>query len=121
ITLATKEKLELKIPEGEQIGWGDGLYFHNDYLVAITYSEIDEQTVLRVLKLHLSEDLEAIERVEELENNHPLFVNPTTGAIVDNWFFYVATAQFSKFDENGILAPWDELSDTIILKLKLEQ
>ena len=36
------------------------------------------------------------------------------------WFYYIATAQFEKFDAEGNLAPWDELSDTYILRLPLE-
>jgi len=35
-------------------------------------------------------------------------------------YFGIATAQFEKFDEDGNLAPWEELSDTYILKLRLE-
>ena len=46
------------------------------------------------------------------DQDHPLYSNPTTGAIADAWFYYIATAQFEKFDEDGNLAPWDELSDT---------
>lgn len=76
--------------------------------------------VNRVIKLYLSEGLDRITAIDVLEQDHPLYSNPTTGAIADDWFYYIATAQFEKFDEDGNLAPWEELSDTYILRLRLE-
>jgi WD40 repeat protein len=120
VDLETKELLELPIPENEVIGYGDGLYLHQGYLVAITVYRDDDRLVNRVLKLHLSEEMDRITSIEVLDQDHPLYSNPTTGAIADHWFYYIATAQFGKFDEDGNLAPWDELSDTYILKLRLD-
>ncbi len=120
VELETKEILELPAPEDEIVGWGDGLYFHDGHLVAITGHREGEQIVNRVVKLYLSEGLDRITAIDVLEQDHPLYSNPTTGAIADDWFYYIATAQFEKFDEEGNLAPWEELSDTYILKLRLE-
>ena len=66
-----------------------------------------------------SEELDRVTGIDVLDEDHPLYASPTTGALVDDWFYYIATAQFGKFDEDGDLAPWDELSDTYILKLNL--
>jgi len=120
VDLETKELLELPIPENEVIGYGDGLYFNDGFLLAITVYRDEERLVNRVLKLYLSETLDRITAIDVLDQDHPLYSNPTTGAIADDWFYYIATAQFEKFDEDGNLAPWDELSDTYILKLRLE-
>jgi len=120
VELITKNILELPSPEDEIVGWGDGLYFHEDNLLAITGHREGEQIVNRVIKLHLSEGLDRITAIDVLDQDHPLYSNPTTGAIADDWFYYIATAQFERFDEEGNLAPWDELSDTYILKLQLE-
>jgi len=120
VDLETKELLELPIPENEIVGYGDGLYFRDGNLLAITVFRDEEQLVHRVLKLSLSETLDRITAIEVLDQDHPLYSNPTTGAITDDWFYYIATAQFEKFDEDGNLAPWEELSDTYILKLRLE-
>ena len=120
VEIESKELLELPIPENEIIGYGDGLYFHEEHLLAITVHREEEQLVHRVLKLYLSETLDRITAIDVLDQDHPLYSNPTTGAIADDWFYYIATAQFEKFDEDGNLAPWDELSDTYILKLRLE-
>jgi DNA-binding beta-propeller fold protein YncE len=120
VHLETKKFFELPIPENEIVGWGDGLYFYEGNLLAITTHREGDRLVHRVLKLHLSEMLDRITAIDVLDRDHPLYSNPTTGAVADDWFYYIATAQFEKFDEDGNLAPWDELSDTYVLKLRLE-
>jgi len=120
VELETKEFLELPSPEDEIVGWGDGLYFNDGNLLVITGHREGEQVVNRVVRLRLSEALDRITGIDVLDQDHPLYSNPTTGAIADDWFYYIATAQFEKFDEEGNLAPWEELSDTYILKLRLE-
>ena len=119
VDLETKELLELPSPAGEIVGYGDGLYFNDGNLLAITGHREGEHVVNRVVRLHLSEALDRITRIDVLDQDHPLYSNPTTGAIADDWFYYIATAQFEKFDEEGKLAPWEELSDTYILRLRL--
>lgn len=120
VDLETKEMLELPSPERGVIGYGDGLYFHDGYLLAVTGHREGEQVVNRVIRLRLPETLDRIKTIEVLDRDHPLYSNPTTGAVADGWFYYIATAQFEKFDEEGNLAPWEELSDTYILKLPLD-
>lgn len=44
--------------------------------------------------------------------------NPTTGELIGDDFYYLANAQFGKFDENG-LYPLDKLYEPIVLKVKL--
>ncbi len=120
VDLETNEFLELPAPEDGIVGWGDGLYFNDGNLLAITGHREGEQIVNRVVRLRLSEALDRITEINVLDQDHPLYSNPTTGAIADDWFYYIATAQFEKFDEDGNLAPWEELSDTYILRLRLE-
>lgn len=119
VEVETRELLELPIPAGDHVGYGDGLYFHDGSLIAITSWRTNDELENRVVRLLLSDGMDAITRIEVLDENHPLYSSPTTGAIVDDWFYYIATAQFGKFDEEGNLAPWDELSDTYILKLQI--
>jgi hypothetical protein len=121
VELESRAMIQLPIPDGEFIGYGDGLYFYRRSLIAIAGWRVDEIPVRRVVRLHLSGDMNAITGIEVLDQNHPLYSSPTTGAIVDDWFYYIATAQFGKIDEDGNLAPWEELSDTYILKLPLEE
>jgi WD40 repeat protein len=120
LDLETKELLDLPSPEEDVVGYGDGLYVHEGNLLAITVHREGEELVNRVIKLNLTEGLDRITAIDVLDQDHPLYSNPTTGAIADDWFYYIATAQFEKFNEEGNLAPWEELSDTYILKLRLE-
>jgi len=120
VNLETKELLELPVPEGETVGYGDGMYYYKNSLVVITGLYVENERHSRVVRLYLSEDLSSITGIEILDEDHPLYSSPTTGAIVDNWLYYIATAQFGKLDENGDPAPWDELSDTYILKVRIE-
>jgi sugar lactone lactonase YvrE len=120
VDLETRELLELPSPNEAIVGYGDGLYFHEGNLLAITIHREGDELVNRVIRLHLSEALDRITAIDVLDRDHPLYSNPTTGAIVGDWFYYIATAQFEKFDEEGNLAPWEELSDTYILRLRLE-
>lgn len=120
VDLASDEVLELATPENEFVGYGDGLYFHRGDLIVISGHREEDRVINRVLKLKLSEQLDRIVEIEVLDRDHPLYSSPTTGAVVGDWFYYIATAQFGKFDADGVLAPWDELSDTYILKVALE-
>ena len=120
VDLDSNEMLRLPIPEGEIVGYGDGLYLYQDDLLEITGHREGDRIVNRVVRLDLSEEMNRITGIEVLDQDHPLYAIPTTGALAGDEFYYIATAQFDKIDENGNLAPWEELSDTIILKLKLE-
>ncbi len=116
----TKEKLILELPEGEEPGFTDGLYWYNNSLIAIATRMLEGKVNQRILRLYLSSELDRITQVEVLEEDHPLFSAATTGAIVDNWLYLNATAHFTKLDENRQLAPWEELSDIYVLKIKIE-
>jgi hypothetical protein len=120
VNVETEELFELPIPENQIIGYGDGLYFYEGNLLAITGHREEDRRVNRVVRMHLSETLDQITAIDVLDRDHPLYSNPTTGAIAGDWFYYIATAQFEKFDEEGNLAPWEELSDTYILRLRLK-
>lgn len=119
VSLESREMIQLPVPEGDFVGYGDGLYFYDRSLIAITAIRVNGVPVRRVLRLHLSDDLDEITTIQILDQDHPLYSVPTTGAIVDDWFYYIATSHLDKFDEEGNLAPWDELSDTYILRLRI--
>ncbi len=51
--------------------------------------------------------------------NHPLFDQPTTGAIAADGFYYIANSQFTRFSAEFRLAPYEELSNVFVLKLPL--
>lgn len=120
VNVESSEMIQLPIPNGDFVGYGDGLYFHEHSLIAIAGWRVEEQPVNRVLRLHLSDEMNEITSIEVLDQDHPLYSAPTTGAIAGDWFYYIATSHLGKMDEDGNLAPWEELSDTYILKLQLD-
>jgi sugar lactone lactonase YvrE len=84
----------------------DGLYFHKGALIAIQNAYMSP----RVVRLHLTRDLRAIDRFEVLERRNPLFEGVTTGVIAGSGFFYMANIQDDKTDG---------FTPITILKLKL--
>ncbi|WP_083157999.1 SMP-30/gluconolactonase/LRE family protein [Allomuricauda sp. CP2A] len=106
----------LEVPEGLKISRResiDGLYFYKNSLVGV---QTDINTVIR---LFLDESGEKIFSSEALEINHPMMDTPTTGELVKNDFYYIANAQFGKFNENGLL-PMEKLYEPVVLKVSLE-
>ena len=58
-----------------------------------------------------------VERVAVLDEDHPLFDQPTTGVFDGRTFYYVANSQFTKFDESFQLAPRATLVNPVVLRL----
>jgi hypothetical protein len=54
-----------------------------------------------------------------LEAGHPDYLSPTTGVVVGDTLFYVATAQLRAIRPGGRLAPLDSMRDNIILRLPI--
>jgi hypothetical protein len=73
----------------------------------------------RIIRLHLKKDSRAVERLEVLEANNPLFDEPTLGVLVRDSFYYIANSQWGSVDEKGQLAPPEKLREPVILKVKL--
>ena len=64
--------------------------------------------------------MDEISAIEVLDQDHPLYSAPTTGAIVGESFYYIATSHLGRFDEDGNLPPLEDLSDIYILKVDIE-
>ena len=73
----------------------------------------------RVVRLTFANDWRAIEKLEVLEANNPVFDEPTLGVVVGNKFYFIANSQWAAIDEDGQLAPDEKLRDPIILRLNL--
>jgi sugar lactone lactonase YvrE len=79
-------------PEDLCLATIDGLYFHDGGLIAIQNGFMTP----RVVRLALTRDLRAIERVKVLERRNPLFEGITTGVVDSGDFFYMANIQDDK-------------------------
>jgi len=92
----------------------DGLYFHDNSLIAIQNGCIAH----RVARFLLNAALDGVEKAEVLERGNPLFDTPTTGAVAGGAFYFVANSQLHNYGAKGIVDR-GKLRPISILKLKL--
>jgi hypothetical protein len=66
----------------------------------------------------LNATYDKIESARVLVADHPLFDIPTTGVIVDDWFYFIANSQMGNLQKDKIIDP-SRLRDVLIMKIKL--
>jgi SMP-30/Gluconolactonase/LRE-like region len=113
INTATQELKLLPFPNYFVIGI-DGLCFYKQSLVGIqnvTYP-------VSINQYQLNATFDKIESARVLVADHPLFDIPTTGVIVDDWFYFVANSQMGNLDKDKIIDP-SKLKEVLIMKIKL--
>src|ERR1051325_743973 len=115
IDLRTKKYFSLAPAPGSTLLGIDGLYFYRPSLIATK----NGTTPNRIIRLHLDRSAKAVERLEILEVNNPLFDEPTLGVRVRDTFYYVANSQWGTVTDKGQLAPAEKLREPLILKVKL--
>lgn len=94
----------------------DGLYACPGDLVAIQRIAGFEQ----VLRLRLEPGGRRVADAEVLERHHPAYQDPTTGVVVGDTLFYIASSQFRRLSPDGrTAAPAPEPGGTVILRLPL--
>jgi hypothetical protein len=116
IDVKTKKVTHLAPLAGATLLGIDGLYFHQGSLIGVQ----NGVTPQRVVRLSLSKDLGRVERLEVLEANNPVFLEPTLGVLVKDTFYFIANSQWPLIDDNGKLAADDKLQDPVVLKIKLD-
>ena len=116
IDVKTKKVAHLAPLAGATLLGIDGLYFHKGGLIGVQ----NGVTPQRVVRVSLSKDLDRVERLDVLEANNPVFLEPTLGVLVKDTFFFIANSQWPLVDENGKLAADDKLQDPVVLKMKLD-
>ncbi len=117
IDLKSKNITQLNVPEGQNISKRasiDGLYYHKWSLIGV------HPGISSVSRMYLNDKGDGIDKVELLEQNHPMMMNPTTGVLVGNQFYYIANAQFGSFNEDGSLWADEQLFEPVILKVIIE-
>ena len=100
-------------PDGEALRGIDGLYVHDGALVWVQ----NGVEPARVVRAQLSADGDRLEDLHVLDAGHPDYDVPTTGVIVGDTLFYVATAQLGAIRPGGQVAPADSLRENVILKV----
>lgn len=97
--LATEEIVEIAPPEGGQLGHADGLYYVDGSLIGVQGLRIDGVPTRRIARSWLNEDYSAVTRYEVLAQDEPEWVIPTTGVIVGDDFYLLATSYLDRIDE----------------------
>lgn len=95
----------------------DGLYFHENSLIAI---QTAGQGTTRVVRFHLNKRLDGIRKMKILQTEHPEFVIPTTGTIYQGSFYYIANSHLRNLQPNGTIVREEELLGTKVFKIELQ-
>jgi hypothetical protein len=114
--LATLQHRSLDIPAGSTLNGIDGLYVHRNSLVAVQNGYRPE----RVLQAELDASGDRVQRLHVLDAADPRFDVPTTGVIVGDTLFVVATSQLDSFDAAGRIMK-EKLKENVILKVGLRR
>jgi sugar lactone lactonase YvrE len=100
-------------PEGATLRGIDGLYVHAGALVWIQ----NGVEPARVVRGRLAGDGATLGMLQVLDAGHPDYAAPTTGVLVGDTLFYVATAQLGAIRPGGRVAPADSMRENVILRL----
>ncbi|MDQ3714042.1 MAG: SMP-30/gluconolactonase/LRE family protein [Acidobacteriota bacterium] len=118
IDLRNKNVVYLPTPRDVQVGGIDGLYFHKNSLIAV--QPFDEGKT--IVRYHLNEKRDRIEKAEIVEASHKLFDQPTTGIVVGKDFYYFANSQlqtFRKMFQPDGSFDKSQLSSIYVLKVRI--
>ncbi|OQP46267.1 hypothetical protein A4H97_31395 [Niastella yeongjuensis] len=117
IDLQTNALTALTTVEPGFLNYIDGLYFYNHSLIGIQGTGSDKD---RIVRLYLNESGQQVARIQVLESFHPDYVEPTTGAIVNNEFYFIAISQVSQLQPDGTILNPGQLRKPLIKKIRLD-
>jgi hypothetical protein len=94
----------------------DGLYFDRGRLVAVQ----NGVEPVRLIEIRLTPDGCAVASQQVLEARTPTLASPTTGALVDDFFYFMANTQGDAIDDDGrLLKPLASLAPVAVRRLQL--
>ena len=108
----------LALPEGETVAAIDGLYRDGAALLGI-------QNITnpgRVIRIRLTPNGDAVERIETLlSHHHPAIDEPTTGVVVGRSFALLATTQVSRYTPEGRITSPETMKPPVVLAIDLDR
>lgn len=105
----------LVAPDSVPIGIIDGLYRTGDTLIAIQST----RDFNRVIAMTLAPTHDRVMHVAVLEQRHPAHRIPTTGAIADGAFVYIANSELDRLDRNNTVAGPPSNAPVVLLRVPL--
>jgi sugar lactone lactonase YvrE len=106
---------QVSVPPQSDVRSIDGLYVHGRSLVWIQNGGRPG----RVVQAPFARDSTVLAGLRVLDSAHPDYRGPTTGVMVGDTLFYVATAQLGAIRPGGKIAPADSLRENVILRLTI--
>jgi len=102
--------------EAYRIAGIDGLYYYDNSLIGIQ----NVYFPATVVRYYLNEEKSSVIDAEVLVADHPLFNIPTTGALVDDDFYFMANSQLLNYDfQKDSMVNHATLNEISILKYSL--
>jgi hypothetical protein len=115
--LATRKWEPLEVPSEANVKGIDGLYLRRHSLIGVQNGLRSGSE--RVLQAFLDPEGQRVTCVATLDQSHPLYDIPTTGVMVCDELYYVATSQLASFENDGRPLPRARLKENVILKVPL--
>jgi hypothetical protein len=116
--VATRIARPIVVPEGETLAGIDGLYVRGRTLVAVQNGLRSRPA--RVVQAELTPSLDRVSCLAVLDRNRPEFDIPTTGVLVGNELFYVASSQLRRFNDDKTIFPNDKLTESVVIRTPLQ-
>lgn len=111
----------LKMPSGSITSKNlDGLVFYKNSIIGIQ-DDVPPNNEARIIRYFLNETGDAIEKIEIMDSNHPLFYGPTTATVANGYLYVLANSQLDNLDQTKVqIIDRKLLNNTIVLKYKLD-
>jgi sugar lactone lactonase YvrE len=116
VDLATREVSLVEPVADVALSGIDGLYMHRGTLVAV---QNGLSGVARVVRFTLDPTGSRATAAQVLESNLPDFQFPTTGVLVGDDFYYIASAQLRSFEAPGRIWPMEKLREPTVRRIRL--
>ncbi len=113
-------KIFLNDPDSTRVSRGiDGLKYYKHSLIGVQNGSADRKNDA-IIRFYLDKEEKSIISADTLVINHPNFNIPTTLDIKNGWVYCLANSQMDNLAQDGSLLREDELTDTYVLKFKLD-
>lgn len=115
VDLATRGVTSLPHPDAVTLVDIDGICRDGHRLIAVQ----NGLSPARIVQFNLAASEDRVIDAIVLERGNPLFASiPTTGAVAEGWFYFIANAQLRAFTPDHRIMP-DKLQEPVILKTRL--
>lgn len=114
VHLETRETFPLPFPSYYIVGI-DGLYTYKDNLIGIQNSLYPES----INKFKLNTNADEISGIEILSYNEPVFTKVTTGAIKNNYFYFIANSHIDQL-QDGKVKDISKLKNLQVYRVKID-